>query len=120
MGYKQRQDAFADQLRVSRTTQSNYERGERSPDSDYLLKAAALGVDVLYVVTGKRAPPVTSHMTPLEPGVPMGNALVLTAEEAALLDNYRHSSEHGKRAVEAAAAALAAPPATETGGEKAA
>jgi hypothetical protein len=33
----------------------------------------------------------------------------LTPDEAALLDNYRHSSEYGQRAIEAAAAALALP-----------
>jgi len=34
---------------------------------------------------------------------------VLSAEEHALIDNYRHASDEGRRAVEAAAAALAKP-----------
>lgn len=40
---------------VGKATQINYEKGERSPDADYLGAVAAVGVDVLYVVTGKRS-----------------------------------------------------------------
>lgn len=98
-----RQDELADRLCVSRTSQSNYERGERSPDAAYLAAALEAGVDVLYVVTGARA----GGSTVVETGDAAGVAL--TAQETALLDNYRHSDEAGKRAVEAAAAALAKP-----------
>jgi transcriptional regulator with XRE-family HTH domain len=38
---------------VSKTTQVNYESGERTPDADYLADIAEQ-VDVLYVLTGKR------------------------------------------------------------------
>jgi len=34
---------------------------------------------------------------------------VLSAEEHALIDNYRHASDEGRRAVEAAAAGLVKP-----------
>jgi len=30
----------------------NYEKGKRSPDAEYLSRVSALGVDVLYVLTG--------------------------------------------------------------------
>lgn len=48
------QDAFAESAGVQRRTQGNYERGERFPDAEYLSRIAAVGVDVLYVVTGRR------------------------------------------------------------------
>ncbi|MNY17930.1 hypothetical protein D3C86_1512790 [compost metagenome] len=35
--------------------QRNYESGKRSPDAEYLARVAAVGVDVLYIVTGARA-----------------------------------------------------------------
>lgn len=41
---------------VGKTTQINYEKGERSPDAAYLSAAAAHGLDVLYVLTGKKTP----------------------------------------------------------------
>ncbi|AZY53276.1 helix-turn-helix domain-containing protein [Bordetella avium] len=48
------QDEFAEIGGVQRRAQSNYERGERWPDADYLSRVAEAGVDVLYVVTGRR------------------------------------------------------------------
>lgn len=36
-------------------SQVNYETGKRSPDADYLLAASEAGIDVGYVVTGKRS-----------------------------------------------------------------
>jgi len=39
---------------VQISAQSNYEKGSRKPDSDYLQAVAAHGVDVLYVLTGTR------------------------------------------------------------------
>ena len=50
------QTDLAEQCGVSKNTQLAYEKGERSPDAVYLEKAAALGMDVLYVVTGERKP----------------------------------------------------------------
>lgn len=46
---------FAGACGVSRTTQFAYEGGARAPDADYLQRAADLGVDVLFVVTGGRS-----------------------------------------------------------------
>ncbi|MEL7653793.1 MAG: helix-turn-helix domain-containing protein [Stutzerimonas stutzeri] len=48
------QTVFAEQCGVTKNTQLAYEKGERSPDANYLAAAAAAGVDVLYVVTGVR------------------------------------------------------------------
>lgn len=48
------QTDFSAKAGASKNTQYNYEKGERSPDANYLAAAAALGVDVLFVVTGER------------------------------------------------------------------
>ncbi|EPJ7517525.1 helix-turn-helix domain-containing protein [Pseudomonas aeruginosa] len=50
------QTELAEQCGVSKNTQLAYEKGDRSPDAAYLLRASLLGVDVLYVITGKRLP----------------------------------------------------------------
>lgn len=50
------QDELAKVGGVQRSAQSNYERGDRSPDATYLALVAAAGVDVLYVVTGEKKP----------------------------------------------------------------
>lgn len=64
---------------VAKNTQLNYERGPRTPDANYLAAVARYGVDVLYVVTGRReagvgAPaawspvnPSTAHVEATEP-----------------------------------------------------
>lgn len=88
-----RQADFGAAVGVTRTSQFNYESGERSPDAGYLAAALNLGVDVLYVLTGSRS------FVPPDP---------LTPREAVLLDNYRRAGEAGQRAIESTAAALAA------------
>lgn len=40
---------------VTANAQGLYERGSRIPRADYLSAIAEVGVDVLYVITGKRA-----------------------------------------------------------------
>ena len=40
---------------VAKTSQFNYEKGERSPDAAYLVAIGAIGVDVLYVHHKKNA-----------------------------------------------------------------
>jgi transcriptional regulator with XRE-family HTH domain len=76
-------------LGVAPKTQRFYESDARKPDTGYLEHFAALGADVLYILTGRR------------------DESSLSPDEAALLDNYRHSSETGKRTVRGAAAASA-------------
>lgn len=48
------QTEFAAVAGASKNSQYNYEKGDRSPDADYLAAIADRGVDVLYVVTGER------------------------------------------------------------------
>lgn len=49
------QTVFGGEAGVTKGAQVNYENGRRSPDAEYLAKVAAVGVDVLYVLTGTRA-----------------------------------------------------------------
>lgn len=72
LGYSQAD--FAAIAGVAKTSQFNYEKGERSPDAAYLAAVAEKGVDVLYVVTGERKPQPADSLTP---------------GEAELLNHYR-------------------------------
>lgn len=48
------QEIFAQLAKTTRQTQSNYEKGSRSPDAVYLCAIALAGADVQYIITGKR------------------------------------------------------------------
>lgn len=48
------QSQFSDIAGVHQRTQINYEKGTRNPDAAYLLNIAEAGVDVGYVLGGKR------------------------------------------------------------------
>lgn len=75
LGYNQTD--FAAIAGVAKTSQFNYEKGERSPDAEYLAATAAIGLDVLYVVTGVRTPTAVEGFS---------------AEEADLVARYRQLS----------------------------
>ena len=63
---------------VTVTAQLNYEKGTRNPDTAYLERLAAHGVDVVYLLTGER--------------IPRG-AAALSEAEAALIARYRSGSQ---------------------------
>lgn len=92
---------------VGRKTQFNYESGERSPDGAYLSALAQHGVDVQFILTGYRS--ATSSLLTVQQEQAGYTVEVLTKEEQALLDNYRHAPDVGKKAVDAAVAAVATP-----------
>ena len=48
------QDALANAGGIKRTTLYQYERGDRRPSLDFLLKAVSAGVDLNYIVFGER------------------------------------------------------------------
>ncbi|WP_315807509.1 helix-turn-helix domain-containing protein [Pseudomonas sp. C9-3] len=58
------QGSFGEIGGVKANAQGNYEKGERSPDAAYLSAVEAAGVDVLYVVTGRRSLP--GEVSPME------------------------------------------------------
>ena len=115
---------------AARPTQYNYEAGIRSPDASYLSAIASAGADVLYILTGQRqaTPSALMPRNVFEemaaqgalPGqamaeVTLGKASApstqpstdLTEREKALLDNFRHSSEEGRKAMMSTGAAFA-------------
>lgn len=77
---------------VNRNTQANYEKGERKPDADYLAAVAAIGVDVLYVITGVRSAPSREELAP---------------QEGALIEKYRLLSDSDKAHAQAVVGAFA-------------
>ncbi|MCA6969211.1 helix-turn-helix domain-containing protein [Pectobacterium carotovorum] len=56
---------------VKKLAQLKYEKGDRSPDADYLNAIAKVGIDIQYVITNVRS------------------SSTLTNEEQQLLDSYR-------------------------------
>lgn len=68
---------------VKRNAQANYEKGDRSPDADYLSAISEGGADVLYIITGFR------------------KSIQLNAlgdDEQEMLAHFRHLSERKKSA----------------------
>jgi transcriptional regulator with XRE-family HTH domain len=72
------QEIFAERCGVKKLTQYNYEKSERHPDASYLIAAKALGVDLLYVMTGERS----DEASALD--------VVRDEEEAEMLTAFRH------------------------------
>lgn len=77
---------------VQMRAQINYEQDKRQPDAAYLAAISAAGADVLYILTGSRSAPVTP---------------AISREEAAFLDNYRHSPKDAQESMKTMCAALA-------------
>ncbi|WJF89460.1 helix-turn-helix transcriptional regulator [Paraburkholderia bonniea] len=88
---KMNQTTFAALGGITKETQLRYENGSRQPDSSYLKAIAGHGVDVLYVLTGRRD---TSALSP---------------HEADLINRYREAPDVVRVAVFAALAAGSAP-----------
>lgn len=72
------QTEFAAKAGASKNSQYNYEKGERSPDAVYLAAADEMGVDLLYVVTGRRTPEAASSFN---------------GDEVDLVEHYRQLPE---------------------------
>lgn len=86
---------------VSREMWGKYERGKASPAASVLEAFARAGADVLYILTGQRTPLSVAE-------TPAGYQVeALKPDEAALLDNYRHSSPEAQAALKATSDALA-------------
>lgn len=83
---------------VANSTYTNYEEGNRSPDGEFFAAIAAAGADVLYILTGTRVGEIK-----FSPEIP----LTITREEAAFLDNYRHSPKDAQESMKTMCAALA-------------
>lgn len=86
------QTALAEVCGVGKRSQQNYESDERVPDAAYLAALAEAGGDVLYVLTGSRAP----------------GQLALDAAERVLVDSYRRCNAQAQSNLIQTAALLAA------------
>lgn len=91
------QPDFAEAAGAKKRTLIDWEKGASSPTAVQLAALASIGVDALYVLTGQRAAAVVET----QPQV------ALTPRQVALLDNYQHTDEQGKKIIEAAAFAAA-------------
>lgn len=70
------QQEIADAAGLSKRAMGTYERGVRSPDAELLMRLIDLGMDVYYVLTGKR----------------MGTRLDLDPMQRSLLDDFERCS----------------------------
>lgn len=95
------QELMGESAGVRKQAQLKYEKGERQPDAAYLERLAAIGVDVLYVLTGRRAQAGNGYAT-AEPG-PAGN---LSLAELGLIKGWRQLDAKGRQAVLAMMEAL--------------
>jgi transcriptional regulator with XRE-family HTH domain len=82
------QEAFAAIAGVSKKTQTNYEIGKHKPTGDYWEALANAGIDVAYILTGRRDPKL------------------LTEEQRRLVDMYGGLSEARQRELMAKATDL--------------
>lgn len=57
---------FAALAGVTKTSQFNYEKGERSPDANYLAAIKQHGADVYFILTGDPLPIPETALSPVE------------------------------------------------------
>jgi len=101
------QTEFAERCGVTMRSQRNYEKDERQPDAGYLMRIhQEFGVDITWLLTG-----MSSQLQVAETPAVYGSEL--KPDEAALLDNYRHSGKEGQTAIaQVALVAASAQPGT--------
>ncbi|HFW5072111.1 TPA: helix-turn-helix domain-containing protein [Salmonella enterica subsp. diarizonae serovar 61:l,v:z35] len=88
------QEDFAALVSSSRGSQASYEQDKKIPGGAYLSALEGIGVDILYILTGKR--------TPKSEGLTTENP-----EEKALLENYRAMDKAAQLNMQAVSAAFA-------------
>ena len=88
------QQEMAEAGGVKKMAQWTYEKGERHPDTRYLAAIAALGADVLYILTGQHA----------------GGAASVSAGDRVLLDNFHAAPEQVQAGIKTALGAFADAP----------
>jgi transcriptional regulator with XRE-family HTH domain len=86
------QTDFAKLVGQSRGSQAYYERDERAPDARYLSALAAIGIDVMYILTGNKTPTTVDEVS---------------MEEQKLIENYRAMDEAARLNIQAVGDAFA-------------
>ena len=81
---------------VGRSTQANYEAGERLPDAEYLARIAGRGADVTWIITGSVQQPGQTQAQCQSMG---DNSARLGDRESTLVDNFRQLDEKAQKHV---------------------
>jgi transcriptional regulator with XRE-family HTH domain len=84
---------LADACGVRREMIARYEKGEAAPGAEVLAKLMMLGGDVAYILTG-------IHSASAQAISDQRGVYVSDPRKLALLDNYEHSTEEGKRTID--------------------
>jgi transcriptional regulator with XRE-family HTH domain len=84
------QPTICEHLNASKKTLINWENGQSTPGADHVALLMALGMDVVYILTGTRTQPVAAES-------------LLNRREQAVLEHYRHTDDEGKRIIESTA-----------------
>lgn len=87
------QDEIAERLGITKQSQGLYERGQRTPNAEYLIGLFELGGDPAYVLTGTRTPPA---------------AAALTQQQAELIEHFTQLTSEQQLFIVQTVAALAA------------
>lgn len=77
---------------ISLRTQAAWEKGEQSPNADYLVSVSARGVDVLFVLTGR-------YQWEQPVGGQGAQHIILSGDEQALVKGFNSLTEKAKATV---------------------
>lgn len=97
---------MAEECGVSKQAQINFEKGRQLPGGAYLIATAALGVDIAYVLTGRRS----GTLPPMSMSQSMSMESISESDRA-LLDSFHAAPTHVQAAVETTLGAFAPVPA---------
>lgn len=100
IGYTQA--GFARQLEITTETLRRYETGLRDASLDFLVKAAMLGVDVQYILTGIRSTNIEKVEKALEPSLKIesgASANVIQNANAGAIINFNNKYTHTTKAI---------------------
>ncbi|MGM0769962.1 MAG: XRE family transcriptional regulator [Pseudomonadota bacterium] len=90
------QGAFADELGIHKNSLGHYERGNRVPDAEVLLKLVEMGFDANWILTGKGSPRPEATSTNLNQDL---EKLKRLDEEFALIPGYNVQVAAGHGAI---------------------
>lgn len=99
------QPDFAAAAGAAKRTLIEWEKGKTSPSVVQLSALSEIGVDAVYVLMGIRSPAAPASL--VEQQQAGYSTEVLSKDEQALLDNYRHCPQEAKQQIEASSALYA-------------
>ncbi len=86
---------------VRKLAQIKYEKGERTPDADYLARIATAGADVLYILTGEKAA-LRSALDDVRAATDAANAAGVTTEEYLRIQEAEFKRRQASRGISVA------------------